>query len=126
MYMDCESFYSYGNDTDNDTDNNETCPEYICYESDCMWHVSNLSEQYRPVECMMENCVEQCYGEDGECSVHMISDDNETISMDCDTMYDFVEWDAYNQSYSVDCNRTDFTMSYEWSQHVVVHECIDY
>jgi hypothetical protein len=91
-----------------------------------MWHVSNLSEQYRPVECMMENCVEQCYGEDGECSVHMITDDNETISMDCDTMYDFVEWDAYNQSYSVDCNRTDFTMSYEWSQHVVVHECIDY
>jgi hypothetical protein len=47
-YEECSYFYDwYANYTSydhNDTDYNETCPEYICYESDCMWYLENLPD----------------------------------------------------------------------------------
>jgi hypothetical protein len=39
--------------------------------------------------------------------------------MDCDTMYDYIEWDEKNRTgYPYQCNSSDISESYEWFAHV--------
>jgi hypothetical protein len=119
--MDCDDFYDYGNNsTDNSTDNDTDCPEFICYESDCTYYHEDLRE------CNMTNCVEQCWGYDGNCTVDLITWDNEYYWMDCDQFYDYGNNHTDNDTDNcTNCTYYDQSSYYPGMDWIYMNDCYD-
>jgi hypothetical protein len=122
-WYDC---WSYGDCSyDNDTDHNDTddCPEFICYDSDCTWQYDDL------MSCNMTNCVEQCWGYDGNCTVELMTYDGDYHWMDCDDFYNYGNNDTDNDTdcpeytyYESDC--AYWSDDFEWCTMTnVVEQC---